>query len=209
MDAKVSLVVAVMNPLKAREFVPMTCRSVEQKLEVHLTSGVVSDGEMGVSATELCSWFDANLPDPMLVSKSKIERIAIRCVLDAACKPGEPPVAPKLCTQIERLSKLLRKCTAHGTLCTLDCQHVKQMGLLHEVQGFCDSHSWPLGLIKKLFYQLYETDVVSEKAFHMWQEDVIDDTPGKDKALFQVRSRIEHATRFAYVPSPPGTHIDT
>ena len=61
----------------------------------------------------------------------------------------------------------------------------KQAGCLYEVQAFCGLRGWPQGLIKKLFYNLYETDVVFEDAYGVWREDVNDITPGKDKALFQ------------------------
>jgi len=68
---------------------------------------------------------------------------------------------------------------------------LKQAGCLYEVQAFCGSRGWPHGLIKKLFYNLYETDVVFEDAYGVWREDVNDATPGKDKALFQVNEFLQ------------------
>ena len=45
--------------------------------------------------------------------------------------------------------------------------------------------------MKKLFYTLYEADVVLEEAYGVWREDTSDDTPGKDKALFQVNEFLQ------------------
>ena len=50
---------------------------------------------------------------------------------------------------------------------------------------------WPQGLIKKVFYNLYETDIVFEDAYSVWREDVSDETPGKDRALFQVNEFLQ------------------
>ena len=70
-------------------------------------------------------------------------------------------------------------------------QLCKQAGCLYEVQAFCYARQMPQGLIKKLFYNLYETDVVFEDAYGVWREDVNDETPGKDKALFQVNEFLQ------------------
>jgi translation initiation factor 4G len=59
------------------------------------------------------------------------------------------------------------------------------------VQAFCHKLQWPQGLIKKVFYQMYETDVVFEDAFGVWREDLTDETPGKDKALIQVNEFLQ------------------
>ena len=61
----------------------------------------------------------------------------------------------------------------------------------------------PAALSSQLFYQLYESDIVFEDAYGVWREDVADDTPGKDKALFQARA---HSPR-AHSPRarPPAT----
>ena len=44
---------------------------------------------------------------------------------------------------------------------------------------------------KKVFYSLYETDIIFEDAYVVWREDVVDDTPGKDRALFQVNEFLQ------------------
>ena len=64
-------------------------------------------------------------------------------------------------------------------------------GSLYEVQAYCMRKNWPDKLMKKLFYQLYETDVILEEAYGVWREDTKDDTPGKDKALFQVNEFLQ------------------
>ena len=59
--------------------------------------------------------------------------------------------------------------------------------------------------MKKLFYNLYETDVVFEDAYGVWREDVNDATPGKDKALFQVRAHTRLLSRRP-LPPPAASH---
>jgi hypothetical protein len=50
---------------------------------------------------------------------------------------------------------------------------------------------WPQDLMKKVFYNLYETDIIFEDAYVVWREDVVDDTPGKNTALFQVNEFLQ------------------
>merc|ERR1711871_1615272 len=111
-----------------------------------------------------------------------------RAVLNAAVEGDEAPSATKICKQIERCAKLLKK--------SLDAKEtpvrlVKQAGCLYEVQALCHATNWPAGPMKKLFYNLYETDIVFEDAYGVWREDVNDQTPGKDKALFQVNQFLQ------------------
>ena len=101
---------------------------------------------------------------------------------------GEEPKAPALRQQIERCKTLLQKCASSPVE---QKRLYKQANCLYEVQAFCARKGWPNGLIKKLFYNLYETDVVFEDAYGVWREDVVDSTPGKDKALFQVNEFLQ------------------
>ena len=59
------------------------------------------------------------------------------------------------------------------------------------MQDYCVRKDWPEKLMKKLFYQLYENDVILEEAYGVWREDTTDTTPGKDKALFQVNEFLQ------------------
>ena len=45
------------------------------------------------------------------------------------------------------------------------------------------------GLLLRLFHHLYNCDVVEEEVYHCWKEDIAQEFPGKEKALFQVRER--------------------
>lgn len=45
--------------------------------------------------------------------------------------------------------------------------------------------------MKKLFFQLYNVDVVFEDAYGVWREDVTNETPGKEQALFQVNEFLQ------------------
>ena len=46
------------------------------------------------------------------------------------------------------------------------------------------------GLLLRLFHLLYNCDVVEEEVYHSWKEDIAQDLPGKEKALFQVGERV-------------------
>ena len=89
---------------------------------------------------------------------------------------------------IKERAKLLRKFLQVG-------KESEQMTLmcasLYEVQAYCMRKGWPDKLMKKLFYQLYEADVILEEAYAVWREDTLDETPGKDKALFQVNEFLQ------------------
>ena len=45
--------------------------------------------------------------------------------------------------------------------------------------------------MKKVFYNLYETDIIFEDAYVVWREDVVDEMPGKNTALFQVNEFLQ------------------
>ena len=45
--------------------------------------------------------------------------------------------------------------------------------------------------MKKLFYQLYEADVILEEAFTVWREDTSDQGANKMKALVQVNEFLQ------------------
>ena len=48
------------------------------------------------------------------------------------------------------------------------------------------AHVLSVGLLLRLFHLLYNCDVVEEEVYHSWKEDIAQDFPGKEKALFQV-----------------------
>jgi len=61
-----------------------------------------------------------------------------------------------------------------------------QLAAVYALQVFAFSRSFPKGLLLRWFVALYEADVVDERVFLKWKEDVNDTYPGKGKALFQV-----------------------
>ena len=61
-----------------------------------------------------------------------------------------------------------------------------QGAICFEVMGFCHDHGWPPELMKKIFFLLYEKDIVFEDGFLHWRESLAKMTPGKDEALLQV-----------------------
>jgi hypothetical protein len=164
-----------------------------KELQTYLATGVLAppddEGAAGNGPRDAAKWIEDHCASLLESVESKLERTVMRCVLEAAVQEGQAPAAPKLCKQIERCAKLLQKCTASTQ--SESKRLYKQANCLYEVQAFCASQGWPTGLIKKLFYNLYESDVVFEDAYGVWREDVNDDTPGKDKALFQVNEFLQ------------------
>ena len=55
------------------------------------------------------------------------------------------------------------------------------------MQVFCHEKGFPKGLLLRNFVNFYEFDILEEKAFIEWKENVNDAYPGKGKALFQVQ----------------------
>ena len=154
-------------------------------LEAHLTANLGGGDESpGASNESIIEWISENAAALEDVS---IARTVMRCVLETSTTET-PPSAPKVTKQIERRKLLLLKYTASGA--EADVLRA-QAAWLYEVQAYCGRKSWPQGLIKKVFYNLYETDIVFEDAYSVWREDVSDETPGKDRALFQVNEFLQ------------------
>merc|ERR1712241_574586 len=61
-----------------------------------------------------------------------------------------------------------------------------QLAAVYALQVFCFGRSFPKGMLLRWFVSFYEADIVEERVFLKWKEDVNDSYPGKGKALFQV-----------------------
>ena len=61
-----------------------------------------------------------------------------------------------------------------------------QLTAVYALQVFCHEKGFPKGLLLRAFVNFYEFDILEERAFLQWKEDVNDAYPGKGKALFQV-----------------------
>jgi len=142
-----------------------------------------AEGE-GDTNEQLIEWIGTSCTG---LEDAAIARTVMRCVLETATAE-EPPSPAKITKQIERRKVLLLKYNASGAEAAV--LHA-QAACLYEVQAFCGRKGWPAGLIKKVFYNLYETDIVFEDAYTVWKEDVSDETPGKDRALFQVNEFLQ------------------
>ena len=64
-----------------------------------------------------------------------------------------------------------------------------QLTAVYALQVFCHEKGFPKGLLLRAFVNFYEFDILEERAFLQWKEDVNDAYPGKGKALFQVRAK--------------------
>ena len=145
-----------------------TLAPIKAYLMQSLCDWTESDGDIAASMDRLTS---GKLWDGARVD---VARLMMRCLLEASSKKTLP-------NAIREREVLLRKYFQAGL------QASEQMAVLFEVQAFCMSKGWPTKLMKKLFYQLYERDVILEEAYELWRDDAQDDTPGKDRALSEVK----------------------
>jgi len=115
----------------------------------------------------------------------EVTRTVIRKVLESAV----PDDAKQLTAAIKRNQTLLK--AYNNQPGDTPSQLKRQAHCLFEVQAFCHDKGFPPGLINKLFYQLYEEDIIFEDSYGIWREDLLDETPGKQTALFQARTFLE------------------
>jgi len=127
-----------------------------------------------------------NCPSPDV----KTTRAVLRVVMDTAADGKEgASLAKAIQDQLKRCKTIL---VYYSHIDTSQTQQLnRQANNLFEVQAFCDAHNFPQGLMKILFYELYELDIVFEDAYSVWREDLLDQTPGKMKALVQVREFLD------------------
>ena len=162
-----------------------------EAVEAHLMAslGEVEPAEAdaaGTSNDELLQWIASTCS--LQPGSKPLARTVMRCILETASGSEEPPAALKITKQIELRKPLMLEYIS----CPLTPHTINvQAACLYEVQAYCGRKNWPQGLIKKVFYSLYETDIIFEDAYVVWREDVDDDTPGKDRALFQVNEFLQ------------------
>ncbi|CAL8243679.1 unnamed protein product [Lota lota] len=61
-----------------------------------------------------------------------------------------------------------------------------QVCALYALQVHCNSKAFPKGMLLRYFVNLYDMEIIEEESFLAWREDIIQEFPGKGKALFQV-----------------------
>ncbi|KAJ3594001.1 hypothetical protein NHX12_006333 [Muraenolepis orangiensis] len=61
-----------------------------------------------------------------------------------------------------------------------------QVCALYALQVHCNSRAFPKGMLLRYFVNLYDMEIIEEESFLAWKEDIIQEFPGKGKALFQV-----------------------
>uniref|UniRef100_A0A8C4YX47 Eukaryotic translation initiation factor 4, gamma 2a n=1 Tax=Gadus morhua TaxID=8049 RepID=A0A8C4YX47_GADMO len=61
-----------------------------------------------------------------------------------------------------------------------------QVCALYALQVHCNSKAFPKGMLLRYFVNLYDMEIIEEESFLAWREDIVQEFPGKGKALFQV-----------------------
>lgn len=61
-----------------------------------------------------------------------------------------------------------------------------QVSALYALQVHCYAKNFPKGMLLRFFVHFYDMEILEEEAFLAWKEDILQEFPGKGKALFQV-----------------------
>ncbi|RWS03662.1 eukaryotic translation initiation factor 4 gamma 2-like protein, partial [Dinothrombium tinctorium] len=61
-----------------------------------------------------------------------------------------------------------------------------QLVVLYSLQSYCYELDFPKGMLLRWFMSLYDMELVEEEVFIKWRDEINDEYPGKQKALFHV-----------------------
>ena len=140
----------------------------------------------GEPDSAIMEWVDERV-DPA-VPNAKLAGLMMRSLLVATCASKAGLTSRKLHAAIKVRTMLLRRFLHVGTMPE---QMALQCSGLYEVQAYCARQDWPRNLMRDVFYQLYEADVILEEAFGVWREDTTDESADKMKALIQVNEFLQ------------------
>mmetsp|Transcript_33505 Transcript_33505/g.106932 ORF Transcript_33505/g.106932 Transcript_33505/m.106932 type:complete len:460 (-) Transcript_33505:164-1543(-) len=121
-----------------------------------------------------------------LQTRKQLMRAMMRKMLTYAPRTAEGQPCPKTIERgLKRWTSMIQVVSRPDSEQPLDAQAAAHA--LFEVQGFCSEHGFPEGLLKKIYYALYDADVINESAFAIWKDTDPDaePTPNKLKALVQ------------------------
>merc|ERR1711998_800504 len=103
-------------------------------------------------------------------------RLVMRSVLRSVAVGGSSPevLSKATCAALDKYQTLIKAFT-----CTKQTKGGNQlrrhMGCVFEVQTWCHGLNFPAGLMKAVFYKLYENDIIFEEGFIAWREDLSED----------------------------------
>lgn len=107
--------------------------------------------------------------------------------LESKLAPGFDPNTQPIKTLIDKEKELMSKFKSI-LQAFLDNQPHLQLIAIYTLQVHCHSHSYPKGMLLRMFMHLYDMEIVDEDVFLRWKEEVNDSYPGKGKSLFQVNT---------------------
>ncbi|CAM6045739.1 unnamed protein product [Sphagnum compactum] len=129
---------------------------------------------------DLVKWIEKNVPQAIL-SDTAFLRLLMTLVL-RKCLPVPPSDYTATDVVTKTYAPLLRK-FASGRARTAEANQIQY---IVAVQLFVNELGHPQGLMSKLFDNFYSEEVISERAYFRWQDDVNDTTPGRDRAIREV-----------------------
>ncbi|CAM6021361.1 unnamed protein product [Sphagnum balticum] len=129
---------------------------------------------------DLVKWIEKNVPQAIL-SDTAFLRLLMTLVL-RKCLPVPQSDYPATDVVTKTYAPLLRK-FASGRARTAEANQIQY---IVAVQLFVNELGHPQGLMSTLFDNFYHEEVISERAYFRWQDDVNDTTPGRDRAIREV-----------------------
>ncbi|KAJ7568258.1 hypothetical protein O6H91_01G025400 [Diphasiastrum complanatum] len=147
-------------------------------LEKHLREALDRNQE----ALEIYKWFEKNVPQRMITDGSFLCMVMTRVLKH--CIPSLPVDHDMniLKGRTKKYAPLLRMFSSGKA----KASEASQRNYIVAVQLFVDDLGHPPGLMSVLFDNFYHEEVISERAYTKWQDDVKDATPGRDKAIREV-----------------------
>jgi len=130
---------------------------------------------------ELVKWIEKNVPQSTTSDPSFLRMIMCQ-VLKRIVPQPVPSDFSALEVQTKNFAPLLRSFATGSTRAA----EAHQIQYIVAIQLYADEHGHPVGMMSKLFDNLYHDEVISEAAFTKWKDDIKDSTPGRDKAIREV-----------------------
>lgn len=129
----------------------------------------------GADVKDVLDWLNANVSEPLLKSVMGA-RCLMRLLLANFAKPEQKE-------GLKKYGKLAEDLYSTNTKL--------QLAMIYEVQLFCNELNFEAGLVKRLFHEIYDYDLVTEDAFTLWKEDTDESTPGKRRALLDANAFLQ------------------
>ncbi|KAL3683609.1 hypothetical protein R1sor_001631 [Riccia sorocarpa] len=134
---------------------------------------------------EVIAWVEKNV-DQASWSDPAFLRLIMKQVLRRSVPLENNKLAPHfdeiIQSKFNKYADLLKRFASTKRGIPLKTSEANQKQYIVAVQLFANELGHPPGLVAALFHALYTEEVITERVFHQWQDDVKDLTPGRAEA---------------------------